>query len=414
MNISLLLGLVLLLVSVLAFLQTKDALHPSVVFSGVWGATATSIWLGEDFGYFQISAEAFSIFLAGVLSFVVGSLFVSKSRVSPNFAIFACYDYRKILWFCVVVHVIFVPLTLNEAASIAYQAQDAYETAYALRSSSVSGEERVSTLVGNYLVLGVCFVPFLFIGWLSKKIRFLTAMALSAPWIALNVFVNGRSALFLLAFSLVYLFFRFGGRLTLASVGGFLGFITVVAVAGNVLVGKIDASMDDGFGDVIIQSTIGFFDYFAQGPILFSEYLERSYVVSSTWDTLVFSCHLLEKIGLCSVPDKHQQFMQFAQRGGAIGNVYSLFFAIYPKYGWGGLLGLSALYGASTVYFHSRAHTSLFCMLLASFLFGAMILSVFNDSFGLNFYFFLKMFVFSLVVNFVFKRTPSPRAHAVS
>ena len=112
---------------------------------------------------------------------------------------------------------------------------------------------------------------------------------------------------------------------------------------------------------------------------------------------------MLEKINLCKVPVQHQEFTRFSYQAD-LGNVYSIFFSIYPKYGWLGIILISAVYGFWSSFHHARRYKSLSNILIGSFLFSAALLSVFTDSFGQTVYFILKIFIISSVVSFAFKK----------
>ena len=55
-------------------------------------------------------------------------------------------------------------------------------------------------------------------------------------------------------------------------------------------------------------------------------------------------------------------------------------------------------YGAAASYFHQRRNDSVFKTLVAAYLFVGVVLTVWSDGFGPNIYFFVKVFVFSMVV----------------
>ncbi|MGI0013725.1 MAG: O-antigen polymerase, partial [Nitrososphaera sp.] len=344
------------------------------------------------------------LFTIGNVFFVMGAL-ISRGSPEKNKNVLICdLNFKKIVWFCIALHCIFLPLSWVEIHKIAAGAEDVFATAYRLRAASSSGEETVGPLVGNYLLAGLFFVPLLLIGWMQREIKSLTLGALAAPWVFLNILIAGRSGLIALFFSLFYIYISRGGKVKLKSSLLFGGGFVVILIAGNLLVGKIDAGIDDGAISIFRQSSKSFFDYFLQGPILFSEYFNRPNLVNPTWDALIFPCHVLEKFKLCALPSQHQGFMNFSQNGDT-GNVYSIFFSIYPKYGWLGVIFLICGYGFWATFHHLRRSLTIFHLLIASFLFSAILLSVFADSFGPSIYFFSKIFIINLAASFAFKKT---------
>jgi oligosaccharide repeat unit polymerase len=403
MLMSLIVGTFLLLVATVCYRFRRDGLHPAVVFPSVWGGTILIIGLAEPFGYFQISPGALLLFILGISFFIAGALFGKRGLIIEKHILLYNLDFKKIIWFCIALHAVMLPLSWVEVKQITGGAGDIFASAYLLRSASVSGEEKVGAIVGNYLLSGLFFVPVLLIGWIQKQIRLPILLFLCIPWMLLNIFVGGRSGLIMLIFSLIYVYISLNGRITIKAITVFGIAFVCVLVAGNLLVSKIDARVEDGVWPILQQSARSFFDYFLQGPILFSEYYERPNLIKPTWDALVFPCQILEKIGLCKVPSQHQDFLRYSQNTEP-GNVYSMFFSIYPKYGWLGVVLVSGAYGFWASFHHARRYKLLFHILIGSFLFSATLLSIFTDAFGQNVYFLLKILIISLVVSFAFKK----------
>lgn len=404
MLISLIVGIVLLLTSYNFFRIVKDALHPAVVFPAVWGGAITVIGLAEPFGYLQITPSTFLVFILGIFSFVVGALLGKKS---PKYVVnMPTYnlDFKKITWFCLALHAVMLPSSWVEINQITTGAEDIFASAYRLRAASVSGEEKVGALVGNYLTSGLFFVPVLLIGWLENKVKLWMFVALTVPWVILNIFVGGRSGLIVLIFSSIYVYLSFGFKVSIKSIITFALIFIFVLIAGNLLVGKIDADIGGGISVIAQQSFKGFLDYFLQGPILFSQYYENQTKLTPTWDALIFSCHILAKFDFCVLPPLHQEFMSISRNGDS-GNVYSVFFSIYPKYGWLGLILITGAYGFWANFHHTKRYKSIFNLLVAGFLFSAILLSIFSDTFGPSIYFFVKIFLISLVASFVFRQS---------
>lgn len=396
-------GIFFLLIGFVGLKVRRDVLHPAVAFPAVWGITFVTIGLAEPFGYFQIPINVFPLFVVGVLMFVIGAMTIKKSSIYELQPEFYNLDFKRIVWFCALVHVIVIPLAWFEVNKIGEGASDIFALAYRLRVKAVSGEENVGPIVGNYLVVGLYFVPVLLIGWLYRQIKLWQMILVAVPWIVLSILINGRSGLIVLILSLIYVYFSLGGRFRAKIIIFFGVFFAAILVAGNLLVSKIDATIDDGLWPIFQQSIKSFFNYFLQGPILFSKYIDNPGEISPTWDALIFPCYVLNKFNLCSVPSLYQEYMSFSSDGD-LGNVYSVFLSIYPDYGWVGVIVILFIYGAWSAFHHARRYRSLRDLLIASFLFSAILLSVFNDSFGPNIYFFIKIIILNIMVFYVFKK----------
>lgn len=399
--ISVTLGIVFLGISAAAWLWMRDLLAPAFVYSFAWGVVLTGIGLAEPYAYFQIGGAAAALFLSAAVAFLIGCAVVSGPanpwQESPALEL----NFVKLGWFCVALHLLMIPLAIVDIQRIVGNAADIFQVAFQLRIRSVTGDDSVGAPVGNYISAGLVFLPLLVIGVMTRKLSVWFAIALSLPWVLLGLFIGGRGGLITVILVSLYVYLSFGGRLGVKTIASFLLVFIVILVAGNLLVGKIDAALEDGVRDVALQSVKGFFDYFFAGPILFSKYMEDPTQIIPTWDALVFPCHVLEKFGLCTVPNIHQEFLSFS-RDGDIGNVYSIVFSIFPKYGLLGLLALMFLYGLAASYFHRSRNDGIFPLLISGFLFYATALSIYLDAFAPSVYFFLKVYVITLVIKFAF------------
>ena len=404
MEMSLMVGVAILSLATLSYFYSKgDLFHPAVVFPAVWGVTTLAIATAKSFGYFQISVSANLIFFIGSILFVSGALAI---KIKPNQRVSGDeynINFKKIIVFCFCLHVLIAPLAWNEMNQIAGGFDDIFIAAYQLRAKSVSGEENVGPVVGNYLVVGSFFLPLLLIGWLQRKVNIKILIILSLPWVLLNILAGGRAGLISIILSSIYIYAILRGKISLKASLFFISSFVSILVTGNLLVGKIDADVDSSYLTILHESIRGFFDYFLQGPILFSEYLRNPNSINPTWDALRFPCYVWEKFGLCKTPSLHQDYLNFAQSD--YGNVYSMFFSIFPPYGWFGLFLITPLYGYWIAFHHARRLNSLSHLMMGSLLFSSIILSIFSDGFGPSIYFFLKIVLLSMAVSLAFKKT---------
>lgn len=410
MAMNLLAGVLLLLIGFSLLKVVRDGLHPSVIFPSVWGGVLLAIVAGGSFGYLQVDTGGLLIILAGVICFILGSLLQVNKRIRQDKLTNYQINFKRVLIFCVLLHLIMLPISFSEISSITQGADDIYASAYRLREASVSGEERVGFLVGNYLTIGSFFVPLFLIGWMSKKIKLVTFLLVSSPWFVVNIYVSGRSGVVSLLLCCIYIYLINRKRISFSAASIFLLIFSLIIVIGNLLVSKIDAKLDESVFKVLSQSIAGFADYALQGPILLSEYIKNPVLINPSWDVLVFPCQLLEKVGMCVPPALHQEYMRFSDAGD-VGNVYSVFFSMYPKYGLLGVVIFSGIYGLWFSFNHIRAKKSLINLFVAGYLFSASVTSVFSDTFGMSLYFFAKLFLIYLIAKRVFSSEKSDSSH---
>ena len=400
---TLLLGLAFLILGGALRAWTRDTLHPAVVYLAAWGVTLAGIGLASPLGYFQISAPSGLVFVIAGLAFVSGSMLWVKQPTVENHSLITDIDFRILLWTCIVIHLVILPLAILEILSLTSGAEDLFQAAFRLRINSVTGEETVGFLTGNYITLGLVIIPILMAGFVKMLVRGWQLIIVATPWVLLGLLVSGRVGVITLTISCFYVFIVLGGRVTFKAMAGFALFFLLALISGNLLVGKIEAELGDGARDIFLQSIKGFFDYFFAGPILFSRYFSDPTLIVPTWDALIFPCQVLEKFGMCSVPLIHQEFLTI-NTDGDLGNVYSIVFSILPKYGFLGLLVVMFFYGVAASFFHQSRCDSLFKLLMAGLMFYATVLSIYLDGFGTAIYFFIKVYLLSFVIKRLFTR----------
>ncbi len=411
MALELLIGFILLFLAFFLKLYFKDHLHPASVFSATWGLVIFIIALSQNLGYHQIAPLPLLLYFCGVMLFVIGAIVATRFVLRPESikcrAKVGEVNFSRLALFCVFVHLVMLPLWWSEVVAMAGGQTDLISLSFTLRYLTATEGERLSFLVGNYLVLGFVLVPILAIGVMESKIRWVTFGFVFTPWLATNIITNGRGALVQLMLVILYLYVLNNRKLGLKSLAIVCASTAFVLILGAILVGKNDATIEEGFGGVVAPVLENALDYALQGPILFSSYFENESLILPTWDALVFPCRLLEYFDACSVGPLHQDYLPFNSNG-RVGNVYSIYLSIYPKYGVAGVMLFLMLYGAWASFHHVRAWStkSLTHSLLASYLFSAVVLSVFSDLFAPSLNFLIKLIIVSIIVQrtFVSKR----------
>lgn len=431
----LLFGLALLLLAVVSHSILTVKVHPVPALALIWGTVILLTAMSSGLGFHPVEPEALPLFFIGTLAFTAGGLFGDRlaGQVANTRCSFSANDinYRRLVTFCLLAHAVMLPWWWSEVTSIANESSDLLAIAFQLRAKSVTNEELVGGFVGNYLVLGLILTPVLMLGTLEGRIRATTAIFIAAPWILTNILTNGRAGLVTLLIAMTYLRLTHRQPLHWRTIGlGALLFFGVFA-GGVVLVNKggLDSAAlfgeSDSPGQVFFALTeIGLvavenvLDYLLQGPILFSRAFAGLVQIESTWDAFSFACNLLEKAGLCTPPPLHQEFANFGT-GDRLGNVYSVYFSIYPKYGWLGILWVMAFYGAWAAFHHMHyaKSRSLGQGLLAAFLYAAVLLSIFSDLFGPALNFLIKTVIVCEALRYFCSRPHSrdrsnPREHS--
>jgi oligosaccharide repeat unit polymerase len=418
MLITVMTAIIFLLLAGLMFRTVGDVLHPAVTFPLNWGVILLLCGLAVQFGYLPVEIDALPTYYLGVCFFISGALIstkLSKELIKNRTTLFDInnFNYSRLFKICLVLHVFLLPQCYNEIVRITAGSKDLFEIAYKLRILSVTKQEVVNALVGNYSLSGLVIMPIMFVGAFAGRISIAKTMVVSIPWLIVNLLIGGRSGLMGFFTALTYYYFASGKTLSVRTVLLFFVGFSFVIIAGAQLVGKTDAKLDEGIGIVLTESTKSFLDYTLQGPILFSRYMAEEIQINPTWDALIFFSQMAEKIGV-SIDEItiHQEFAAFGADG-RVGNVYSIFLSILPKYGYLGVVGILFLYGFWAAYHHvrSRADISLADRLIAGYLFYAVVISFYLDSFGPSIYFLIKLVIITKVVEFVCYGTKHRSAH---
>lgn len=390
-------------------------LDPAVVFPLHWGVIILLIVGAAPLGFYAIQPLAAGLFAFGALMFVLGSFlgnwfglhWHSATRTDP----WQHLSYKWLVRLCVAIHIVMLPIWWREISTIAGESSDLLIIGFRIRYMTVLGEATISSLVGNYLVLGFIMVPVLAVGAFRGLTRGWAAFAISAPWMAANLITNGRASLVQLVLALAYIRATERKPVDLRAALGGLAIFFAIFGGGVLLVAKGNTSAEDSIGDIALGVVTNLADYLLQGPILFSRYLSGDASVVSTWDALVFPCSMLQHAGLCRVGELHQEFADFG-RLDQFGNVYSVYFSVLPKYGLLGVVLIIGTYGVWTA-FHHRRHlqgASIGHTLVAAYLFSAIPLSIFSDLFAPSLNFLIKTaIVCALLQRFFRKGKPAGR-----
>lgn len=402
-------GCILLLLAYILAVNFKDRLHPAPTMLATWGMIVLSIAMAHPLGYYQIETLPLLLYFCGVGAFVVGATIANhavycsgriKYKDKTN-----AINIERLTLFCLFAHMVMLPLWWEEIIAMVGGQTDLISLSFTLRYLTASEGEKLSSLVGNYLVIGFVIVPILIKSAMELNIRWSTALFVSAPWFVTNIITNGRGALVQLMLAILYLYILQNRVMKFKSFLIIGALIASVMTIGALLVGKNNATIEGSIGQLLFSSAENILDYTLQGPILFSSYFDNNNLIKPTWDAMAFPCGLLQYFDVCTVGPLHQDYLPF-NSDGRVGNVYSIFLSIYPKYGLAGLMLFLMLYGAWAGFHHHRARTtnSLTHSLMAAYLYSAIILSIFSDLFAPSLNFFIKMIMLSMVIQLIFNK----------
>ena len=401
---SLMAGLVLLSLSSFSWVILRDIFHPSFVFSGVWGLGLCAVSLAPYLGFFEVESNALLLYVLGGAIFFSVSMFLEKA-FQANIWITRGFFYReinfkKIAYIFILLHLIIFPNAFSQLLKLG---GDFEQITYAARSMAVSGEEVFGKITSNYFLVGLVVIPILLRGVATKKVSFLVFLIVSVPWCIFILIGTGRAGLIQMLLGLLVVYRISSDKLPVKVIlSAFLVFAAVVVI-GAIATNKVDLSKATGVGEIGITFLKHLGGYALQGPILFSLYFDRSIEVFPNWSPFVSLCHLLSALQLCEPLAIHSDFNLYGP--GLDGNVYSIYFSIYPNYGYLGAIVFIALYALFTTYAYIHARKgNLFCLVISAYLFAASVLSLFADSFLPSFWFFIKVLCVTIAIILFFSK----------
>jgi hypothetical protein len=392
---TLLLAIIHLGLATLLWLPTRRLTNPAVLYPLVWGIIFLLILLAQPLGYIAIDDAASPVFLIGTACFCAGSITTGRHQVPCNLPPLSM---TPLIWLCVLLHVLLLPIWWRDVASIVSDPTNLLALAFALRYATTKEGESLGMLSGNYLVVGLILIPILVIAALNKQVRGRTVLLVSLPWIATNFLTNGRAGLTQLFLGLLFLYSHLG-RIRLRTIAIAAVVFVVVFGAGAVLVKKTDADISDeqstvSNGDIVDGVVTNLLDYTIQGPILYSRVASQKASAAPDWDALFWA------------KGKHWEHADFNpfNWSGADGNVYTIYFAQVPIYGLAGMAFFMVLYGLAAGYVYRNAWRSHAHALVASYFFGATVLSIFTDAFAPSMNFLVKMVLLTTLLQWLLKQ----------
>jgi len=400
-------GLILFMVSIMACVATRDKIHPGVIFPFVWAITLIVAAFLPLIGFFPIEGGALLFFLVGGLIFSFVSIcthYLLNKRVTiPTATNTPHFSSNYLGFFLFFMNIIVFYFAINGFMALG---SNVSHSAYMARRLSVQGEHVFNPIVSNYMLLGLVVIPILTLLLIKKKLNLVPYLIISFPWLALILLLDGRSGLIQLLLVLFFIYYLLVRKITLKVCLYIGGTFILIVVAGAVAVNKVDITSVGTFNDLILVFIKHVTAYVFQGPILFSQYFDGQVVVSPNWSPFMSIQHILSLLGFSPPPSPQLEFNHYGYESDMVGNVYSLYFSLYPNNGLLGAFLVLIDYSVASTYIYVRAKAGeLVFILLSGYLFSAMVLSIFSDFFLTNFWFFIKLIIIVIFLKFVMQIT---------
>ncbi|MBI6627959.1 O-antigen polymerase [Pseudomonas rhodesiae] len=397
-------GLALLGVSILSRATIRDMFHPSFIFPAIWGGGLCLIAFTPLLGFYAVESDALLIFILGGAIFSAVSIYISlfaKSLVHEGF-FYRTLNFNDLFFLFAFMHLLVLPVAYSELSALGSGFE---KISYAARAMSVAGESVFGRLTANYLLLGLVVIPLFTIALAQRRIGWLKYLIIAFPWCALILVGSGRAGLIQMLLGLVFIYRMVHQKLPIKIISALGLLFFIILFVGAIATNKIDVSSGESAGGVMSIMLRHIAGYALQGPILFSLYFDGTARVFENWNPFISVCHLLSMAQLCTPLPMHSEFNLYGD--GLEGNVYSLYFSIFPGFGMLGMVLFIALYSAASTYAYLKAKQgNILYMVISGYLYSAIILSLFSDTFLPSLWFFMKVFVIVVFVLLFFSKKP--------
>lgn len=401
-------SLSLFLTCFVSYVLTRSVFSPAVIFPLTWAVALLFISCVTPFlGFYQITSWAVVVFVIGGFLFSVVSCAVIRIFNVRDKLIFSLtlddIDYAKVVKLFYIGVLLSSPIVI---ATLLNYGDDAVQIASRIRYERIHGEGNVTPgIVQNWFLFAFFLIFIIFAGVLKKQIKLYVVILPIILTLILYLFLEGRSSLIMQAFAWLYLMVHINKGIRVKDIVSVSIFLILFIVLGSFFVSKVKANELTLTQEFVLYLR-HILSYLYQGPILFSQYLDGSITVRENWDALNNIFHILKNFGLYSGEiSQHADFRRFGYGEDDVGNVYSIYFSVLPHYTYIGACFLIMLYSAiSAIFYKLSTFGGVFSLYVSGVLFSSSILSVFLDGFGYLVYFFIKAFVFYVLIYLFFNK----------
>jgi len=380
----------------------KSFLYPACLFCFVFMLTLTlaygAIFL---FGFYPISYETMAVYGAGNISFIIGALLTSK--VFPekrNNSVVNNYKYLKVIFMIVLVFLIFYSPVLYKEFIQATPPMSFSLRILRIRERGLT-EQVYSTLSNNLIILSTFLIMLGAYLYSKSKLNIVFLILAYITFASYNFITGTRAAIILISLACVFVYvintqkisklFIFSGLIVTFLLGAFVA----------IFMGKDGMDRNQGIDKNLGKVVENYFSYTVQGVILFDNYLiQEKSGVAPNWDILSGTKEVVNKVSATQVFDVNTKFSDFSYFSkDKTGNVYTIYFSVYPLYGFTGVLIFFLFYGAFCAFIYERnkgVWTVFLCYLNAT-----LCLNIFNEQIFTNMIFTLKLMAFIFCLRWV-------------
>ncbi len=377
--------------------------NPALIFCFVFSIILTMAWCSSYlFDFYPISMETYSVYGCGNIAFIAGSLLVRwfyryekkihNNEQSDNPLSIVCI----LILLCLI---IYTPVAYTEFLQATPDMPFALKI---LRTREKGLEEQLfSTMTNNFIVLSSCLAMLASYLFAKNRISFTVFFAVYVVFCFYNFITGTRAAILLISLSCVFVYTISSIRVSKLFLLALLSSAIMLGSLIAIFMGKDGMDRNDKFVNNIEKVVHNYFSYSVQGVILFDNYvLSKSGEFEANWDILSGVKEVINKVSgesVFNLNSKHSQFSFFSKENN--GNVYTIYFSIFPLYGLSGVIFFLLLYGMVCEYVYIKS-TGVFLVLLG-FINATLCLNIFNEQVFTNIVFTIKFLTFLFLMKFI-------------
>ncbi|MGL5529423.1 MAG: O-antigen polymerase [Plesiomonas shigelloides] len=377
--------------------------NPALIFCFVFSVVLTMAWISSYlFDFHPISMEAYSVYGCGNIAFIAGSLLVRwiyrhetkiyNNEQSDNPLNIVCI----LTLLCLI---IYIPVAYTEFLQATPDMSFALKI---LRTREKGLDEQIfSTMTNNFIVLSSCLVMLASYLFAKKRISFAVFFVVYVVFCFYNFITGTRAAILLISLSCIFIYAMSSVRVSKLFLLVLLSSAIILGSLIAIFMGKDGMDRDGKLSDNIDKVVQNYFSYSVQGVILFDNYVSGKYGgVEANWDILSGVKEVVNKISgepEFNIKSKYSQFSFFSKENS--GNVYTIYFSIFPLYGLGGVVFFLMFYGMACEYVYIKS-TGVFLVLLG-FINATLCLNIFNEQVFTNIVFTLKFLTFLFLMKLI-------------
>lgn len=378
-------------------------LYPPALFSFIWCGFIVTLALSKNI-FYPVSLETGYLYFLGAFSLSLGggaTLFFYRPKYS-NFEAdtYHLFSRKAIKWFIGIL-IIGFPFFLNnrQQISAASGIQDFWiGLRYQLLINAEVAQNGIS-IVDNLVTLAILTSLVSF--YEGDKLGKTNAMLYSSMVIGLayNLLNGTRSGMISLLLSVSGIYFIKNSKISIRKLiylfiglGGIFSLIAYLVKKGSV---DVEASLFDNLGAIVDN----FLLYFMGGLVGLDTIIQNPNEILANWHISRFFLETANKLGASfDIPSLHCENITVSPTLGQT-NVYTIYFAYFPDFGWYGTALIMFILGAVFTFIYMRAREGRpHSTIMYGFIFSGMVLSCFNEQYLMNMNLIIKTLLFTMVL----------------